>query len=78
MAYWCSFWLLRWWQFWRMPETEHTRRVETARHRIKVDWVRRLWFVGALIVLAVPSPPFAVAGGLLLTFLSFVLLDETV
>ena len=77
MTYWCSLWLLRWWQFWRMPETTSSRRVKTAKHRVKVEWVRRLWLIGAVLVWLVPSPPFAVAAGLLLTFLSFVLLDET-
>lgn len=77
MAYWCSLWLLRWWQFWRMPETSASRRVKTAKHQVKVEWVRRLWIIGAILVWLVPSPPFAVAAGLLLTFLSFVLLDET-
>lgn len=77
MAFWWSYWLLKWWQFWRMPETEASRRVKTSRHRVKVGWVRRLWLVGSGAVFALPSPPFAVGAVLLLTFLSFVLLDET-
>ena len=77
MAYWCTLGLLRWWQFWRMPETEHSRRVRSARHKVKVGWVRRLWLAGSVLVWLNPSPPFAVFAALVMIFLSFVLLDET-
>lgn len=77
MAYFWSFWLLRWWQFWRMPHSEASRRVSTARHRRKVAWVRRMWLLGGAVVWVLASPPLTVGAFLLLTFLSFVLLDET-
>jgi len=77
MGYWCCLGLLRWWHFWRLPETPHSRRVQSARHQIKVDWVRRLWLLGLVLVWLNPSPPFAVFAFLVLTFLSFVVLDET-
>lgn len=77
MAYWCTLWVLRWWGFWRLPKTAASARVETAKHCRKVVRVRWLWSVGLLVVLAFPVPAFAVAWVLLLTFLSFVLLDET-
>lgn len=77
MGYWCCLGLLRWWHFWRLPETSHSRRVQSVRHQIKVDWVRRLWLFGLILVWLNPSPPFAVFAFLVLTFLSFVVLDET-
>ncbi|WP_108125993.1 hypothetical protein [Saccharospirillum mangrovi] len=77
MAYWCCLAVLRWWQFWRLPETPHSLRVQSARHRVKIDWVKRLWLGGATLVWCIPSPPFAAITFLVLTFLSFVLLDET-
>lgn len=77
MAFLWSFWLLRWWQFWRLPETDASRRVTSHRHRVKVGWVRRLWLAGCVLVGLYPFPAFAVGSTLLLTFVSFVLLDET-
>ena len=77
MAYWCMLWVLRWWGFWRLPQTAASDRVATARHGRKVAWVRWMWSAGLLVVLAVPVPAFAVVWVLILTFLSFVLLDET-
>jgi hypothetical protein len=77
MAYWCTLWVLQWWGFWRLPVTEASARVETVEHSRKVMRVKWLWSVGLLVVLVVPVPAFAVAWVLVLTFMSFVLLDET-
>ncbi|MHA7881417.1 MAG: hypothetical protein ACX931_16625 [Saccharospirillum sp.] len=77
MAYWLSWFVLRWWQFWRLPETDATRRVRTAKHSAKVESVRRLWCLGGLILLCVPSPPVVVGGVFVLVFMSFAVLDET-
>lgn len=77
MAYWCTLWMLRWWGFWRLPETAASVRVKTAKHSRKVGWVRWLWSAGLLVVLAIPVPAFAAVWVLILTLLSFVLLDET-
>jgi hypothetical protein len=48
--------------------------VEHSRKVIRVKW---LWSVGLLVVLVVPVPAFAAMWVLILTFVSFVLLDET-
>ncbi|WP_028669433.1 hypothetical protein [Saccharospirillum impatiens] len=69
--------MLRWWGFWRLPQTTASDRVATEKHSRKVVRVRWLWSFGILVVLAVPVPAFAVTWVLILTFLSFVLLDET-
>jgi hypothetical protein len=77
MAYWCTLWVLQWWGFWRLPVTEASARVATAEHSRKVIRVKWLWSVGLLVVLVVPVPAFAAMWVLILTFVSFVLLDET-
>jgi hypothetical protein len=78
MTYWFTLWMLHWWNFWRLPETDASARVATPEHSRKIHWVRWLWSIGLLVVLAVPVPAFAVVWVLILTFMSFVLLDETV
>lgn len=77
MAYWLSVLLIGWWQFWRLPETDATRRVRTTRHLARVASVRRLWCLGGLILLLVPYPPVVVGGFFVLVFMSFAVLDET-
>lgn len=77
MAYILSLGLLRWWLFWRLPETDATRRVTTARHHARLAFVRRLWCLGGLILLCVPYPPVVVGGFFVLVFMSFAVLDET-
>lgn len=77
MAYWMTLFLMSWWQFWRLPETDASRRVETRKHHARLGWVRRLWCLGGLIVLCAPYPPVVVGGFFVLVFLSFAVLDET-
>jgi hypothetical protein len=54
----------------------HQRRL-SARYRGKQRVVRHLWLSSALLILLRPELPLALILGLLTTFVSFAILDET-
>ncbi|SDZ81749.1 hypothetical protein SAMN05216562_0531 [Microbulbifer marinus] len=57
-------------------EDSHTRRY-SRRYRLKRSWVKNLWIGTCLLMLCFPLLPFVLAIGLLTSFLSFAILDET-
>lgn len=66
-----------WWiQFWKLPETEHTRRVSTERHLKRVQHLRSAWLVILPCLLVLPQIAFVIVVVLFLTFVSFMFLDE--
>ncbi|MFI2809910.1 MULTISPECIES: hypothetical protein [Microbulbifer] len=58
------------------PNDSHTRRYTRA-YRVKRGWVKNLWIAASLLMLCFPLLPFVAALGLLTSFLSFAILDET-
>ncbi|MCK7596827.1 hypothetical protein M0G74_06025 [Microbulbifer sp. CAU 1566] len=54
----------------------HLRRY-SRRYRIKRGWVKNLWIGASLLMICFPLLPFIVGLGLLTSFLSFAILDET-
>ncbi|MCX2794976.1 hypothetical protein OQJ62_08595 [Microbulbifer thermotolerans] len=59
------------------PHDSHTRRY-SHRYRLKRGWVKNLWIGTSLLMLCFPLLPFVLVIGLLTSFLSFAILDETV
>ncbi len=57
-------------------EDSHSRRY-SDRYRLKRSWVKNLWIGSSLLMLCFPLMPFVLAVGLLTSFLSFAILDET-
>ncbi|WP_323844387.1 hypothetical protein [Microbulbifer magnicolonia] len=57
-------------------DDSHTRRY-SQRYRLKRSWVKNLWIATSLLMLCFPLLPFVLAIGLLTSFLSFAILDET-
>ncbi|MFV8782680.1 hypothetical protein ACNKU7_09695 [Microbulbifer sp. SA54] len=55
---------------------DHLRRY-SKRYKIKRGWVKNLWIGTSLLMLCFPLLPFMLAIGLLTSFLSFAILDET-
>lgn len=49
----------------------------SRRYRLKRSWVKNLWIGTSLLMLCFPLLPFVLAVGLLTSFLSFAILDET-
>jgi hypothetical protein len=68
---------LLWIHFWRLPETEETRRVQTQEHCMRVKMLKPVWIVSVGGLLATGLWPALMAGLILLTFVSFMFLDET-
>lgn len=58
------------------PNDDHSRRYSRA-YRLKKSWVKNLWIGTSLLMLCFPLLPFVLALGLLTSFLSFAILDET-
>ena len=58
------------------PEHFHWRRY-TAKYHRKRDIVKNLWILAGLLMLSYPALPFVVGLSLFMTFLSFLILDET-
>ena len=58
------------------PGDHHSRRY-TRSYRLKKSWVKNLWIGTSLLMLCFPLLPFVLAIGLLTSFLSFAILDET-
>ncbi|AOS97970.1 hypothetical protein AUP74_02573 [Microbulbifer aggregans] len=58
------------------PEDAHSRRY-SRRYRHKRGWVKNLWIAAGVLMLCFPLLPFVVPLGLLTSFISFALLDET-
>lgn len=60
------------------PDKEHFhRRRFTENYRRRKQIVERVWLFTGLLLLTFPSPPLAVVGVMLATFVSFSILDET-
>lgn len=74
--YWLSYFYLNWINFWRLPETEHTLRVNSSAHRQKLSFVRIVWIVSLMLLGLIGQPVVLMVGVVLLTFLSFMFLDE--
>lgn len=58
------------------PSHSHGRRY-TESYRKKKEIVKSVWMGSGVVMLAFPALPLVAALGLLTTFLSFVILDET-
>jgi hypothetical protein len=58
------------------PADSHLRRY-TRSYKLKRGWVKNLWIGTSLLMLCFPLLPFVLALGLLSSFLSFAILDET-
>jgi len=58
------------------PDDPHSRRY-TRRYRMKKGWVKNLWIGSSLLMICFPLLPVVLALGLLTSFLSFAILDET-
>lgn len=72
-------WILPDWARKSYPDPTHSHgRRYTRSYRKKLEVVKSVWIGSGLIMLAFPALPFVAALGLLTTFLSFVILDETV
>ncbi|WP_226703078.1 hypothetical protein [Microbulbifer elongatus] len=54
----------------------HLRRY-TRSYRTKRNWVKNLWIGASLLMICFPLLPFVLGLGLLTSFLSFAILDET-
>ncbi|MEJ2042393.1 MAG: hypothetical protein P8X74_07500 [Reinekea sp.] len=67
---------LKWIGFWRLPETVETKRVQTQNHLRRVDILRLIWLALVIVLVAVGQAVLFVVGVLLMTFLSFMFLDE--
>ncbi len=62
----------------RTPDEKHFyRRLFTEKHRAKRKAVKYIWLSAASLLILFPSVPLMVFIGLLSTFLSFSLLDES-
>ena len=60
------------------PDPNHFhRRRYTSKYYRKRDIVKNLWISAGLLMLAYPVLPFVVGLSLFMTFLSFLILDET-
>lgn len=68
---------LLWIHFWRLPETVETRRVQTKEHCMRVKMLKPVWLVSVGVLLATGLWPVLMVGLMLLTFVSFMFLDET-
>ncbi len=70
--------LLPEWMRNRQPDQYHFyRRKFTARYRAKKRRLAWLWLAAGMLMLLVPMPSFVISTSLLMTFISFSLLDET-
>lgn len=68
---------LHWVQFWRLPESSASQRVQCSAYQRRVTCVRRCWwFTSPLLVLSL-QPAIVVTGFLFLVFASFMFLDES-
>ena len=65
-----------WIQFWKLPETEHTRRVNTEKHLRRVHQIKLAWIVMLCGLLVIPQLAFVIFSLLFMTFVSFMFLDE--
>ncbi|BFM16201.1 hypothetical protein R50073_23840 [Maricurvus nonylphenolicus] len=60
------------------PQSDHFhRRRFTKKYRKKVQIVKSLWISSGIVMLAFPLLPVTIGIGLLTTFISFSILDET-
>jgi hypothetical protein len=73
---WLNLIYLQWINFWRLPETSHSKRCESEVHRQKIRLLKTVWSISLILLSLVGGLLSLVIGGLLLTFLSFMLLDE--
>ncbi|MCB1790119.1 MAG: hypothetical protein KDJ27_02865 [Gammaproteobacteria bacterium] len=67
------------WTHDRSPDSDHPhRRRFTAKYRRKRDIVKNVWMFSGLLMIVQATPAIIFALALGTTFLSFVILDETV
>jgi hypothetical protein len=77
MVFWICLLYFRWVNFWRLPETVHTRRVQTPAHEKRVHLVRYAWLIAVLLLAGIGQLAVLIFGLTLLTFVSLMFLDET-
>lgn len=75
--YWASLLFLRWIGFWRLPETEQTRRIQSQSYLRRVEWLKNSWIVLLIGLLLSGQLFLLIFGVILMTFVSFMFLDET-
>jgi hypothetical protein len=71
-----SYWYLCWIDFWRLPETHHSRRCETKAYQYRFKYLRNVWFVVLACLAVLGQPVLLIFGVTLLTFVSLMFLDE--
>lgn len=74
--YWVSLYFMRWIQFWRVPETASTKRVESRSHCRRVQWIKNVWMIMLPALLITGQLALLTFGVVFMTFLSFMFLDE--
>ena len=72
-----SLFYFHWIAFWRLPVTDDSIRVESSNYLRKLVWVRYGWLAGVTGLTATGQVAFFVSGILMMTFISFMVLDET-
>ncbi len=72
-----NWFVLPWMSSYRNDPHHFYGRVFTRRHARKVGIVKNIWIGGGLLMLTLGSWPAVLTISLLLTFVSFVVLDET-
>ena len=72
-----SYWYLCWIDFWRLPETTHSRRCETKDYQYRFKYLKSVWLVVLVCLAAAGQPVLLIFGITLLTFVSLMYLDET-
>ena len=74
--YWFTLYYLRWVAFWRLPETAAIRRACTPSYLRRVEILRLVWLFLVIGLALIGQLVVLIAGLLLMTFLSFMFLDE--
>ena len=71
-----SYLYLSWVNFWRLPESAQTRRTLTAAYQRKLHILRLVWLALVISLAALGQPVALISGIILMTFLTFMVLDE--
>ena len=74
--HWLILLFLRWVQFWRLPDTDQTRRVATRSYAEKVHRLKNAWIVVLVLLVSSGQVVLVTFGVILMTFISFMFLDE--
>lgn len=67
---------LSWLSFWRLPETDSTRRTQTKAHAHKVHIVKNVWIVVLGLLAIIGQAALIVFSLVFLIFVSLMFLDE--